>query len=95
MFREVTALNTHAVDNTSIASDGEDQWDSVGYDGYGTDGTDSFDDRYINRVSTVRLPTLRLMLTLTPDHVSVVDGGADTMVLGTGWRLLEIFEHLK
>jgi putative aminopeptidase FrvX len=27
--------------------------------------------------------------------VSVVDGGDDTMVLGTGWRFLEIFEHRK
>jgi hypothetical protein len=81
--RDVTALNTYAVDDSSVASDGEDQWGSVGYDGYGTDGTDSFDDRYINSVRTVRLPTLSILLTRTSDHVSVVDGGADTMVLGT------------
>jgi hypothetical protein len=56
---------------------------------------DLFDDRFINSVRTVRLPTLRIMLTRTSDHGSVVDGGADTMVLSTGWGLLEIFEHRK
>jgi hypothetical protein len=35
------------------------------------------------------------MLTRTSDHVSVVDGGADTMVLGNGWRFIEVFEHRK
>jgi Reverse transcriptase (RNA-dependent DNA polymerase) len=95
VHRDVTALNSQAVDDASLASDGEDPWDSIVYDGYGTDGTDSFDDRYINSVRTVRLPTLRLMLTRTSDYVSVVDGGADTMVLGHGWRFLEVFEHRK
>jgi hypothetical protein len=83
------------VDEASIASDGEDPWDTADYDGYGTDGTDSFDDRFINSVRTVRLPTIRLMLTRTSEHVSVVVGGADTMVLGNGWRFLELFEHQK
>jgi hypothetical protein len=54
------------------------------------------DDQYINSIHTVRLPTIRILhMHRTSEFVSVIDGGADTMVLGTGWQLIEEFSHCK
>jgi hypothetical protein len=88
-------LNTYAVDDAFVASDGDDQWGSVGCDTYSTDSTDSFDDCYINSICTVCLPTLSIIHShCMCDHVSLF-GGADTMVLSTGWRFIEILKHHK
>jgi hypothetical protein len=53
---------------------------------------DDDDDRFINSVRTVHLPTIRIMYAhRSTDYVSVIDGGADTMVLGNGWSFIEYY----
>jgi hypothetical protein len=96
--REVTALNSYIAEDNDC-EDG-DQWEVSGCDTVDQftdyDQDTNNDDRWINSIRTVRLPTLRILhMHRTSDFVSVIDGGADTMVLGTGWRLIEEFSHRK
>jgi hypothetical protein len=96
---ESTALNSYVADDTSYDELDVDQWVLPGYD-TNDDLTDDesafgYSDRFINSVRTGRLPTIPILYThRNSDFVSVIDGGSDTMVLGTGWRFIDVYPHL-
>jgi hypothetical protein len=96
--REVTALKSYAADDASYDDFDSDQWGHSGYDtneDLTNDDTDfGYSNSFSNSVCTVRLPTIRILYTHpTSEFVSVIDGGANTMVLGTGWRFIEVYPH--
>jgi hypothetical protein len=83
--REITALNLYTADDPSYDDLDADQWGTSGYDTHDdlTNDEDDYDDRYINIFRTVSLPKIRILYTHhTSEFVSVIDVGADTMVLG-------------
>jgi hypothetical protein len=71
-----------------------DQWGISGNFSLDDFTDDDDDDQYINSVRTMHLLTIRIMYThRTTDFVSDIDGGADTTVLGIGWRFIEYYAN--